>query len=173
MNGFNPTLGQDYQVLSYASVTGAFATISGLPSGMTATQTGTAFNLDTAAAGADLAMTSVNAPTTADVGQAIAVGWQVKDVDATAAGGSWQDSVSSLAHGLRHRQLHPAGHGGAHRRLRCRATYSCSLNAAVPALVRAPITSSSRPTAFTRSPTLAAPTTPWPRRDSSQSACRH
>ena len=38
-------------------------------------------------------MTSVTAPTTAAVGQSITVNWQVKDVDATAAAGSWQDSV--------------------------------------------------------------------------------
>ena len=93
VNGFNPTLGQDYPVLSYASVTGAFAKISGLPSGMTATQTATALDLDTAAAGADLAVTGVSAPSTAAAGQSITVGWQVKDLDATSAGGSWQDSI--------------------------------------------------------------------------------
>ena len=134
MNGFNPTLGQDYPVLSFASATGSFAKVTGLPSGMTATQTATALDLDTAAAGADLAVTSVTAPSTAAVGQSITVSWQVKDEDATAAAGNWQDSVylsptstitgSSILLGT---VVHTGGLGAG-------ATYTGSLTAAVPAL---------------------------------------
>jgi RHS repeat-associated protein len=134
VNGFSPSLGQDYPVISFASGTVNFGAITGLPSGMTATQTATALDLDTGAAGANLAVTSVTAPTTAAIGQSIAVGWQVKDVDATAAAGSWQDSVylsptSTITGGsiLLGTAVHTGGLGAS-------ATYSGSLTAAVPAL---------------------------------------
>jgi len=47
INGFTPAAGQDYSVLKYASASGSFPAISGLPSGMVASQGGTAFALDT------------------------------------------------------------------------------------------------------------------------------
>src|SRR5262249_45331561 len=131
---FNPSPGLDYPVLTFASATGSFAQVVGLPSGMTATQTATAVDLDTAAGGADLAVKSVSAPATAAAGQSIAVGWQVKDVDTTAAGGSWQDGIylsptatvtgSSVLLGT---VVHAGGLGAG-------ATYNGSLTAAVPAL---------------------------------------
>ncbi len=134
VNGFTPTFGDDYPVLAFASATGSFATVAGLSSGMTATQTATALDLDSAAVGADLAITSVNTPSTAAVGQSIAVSWDVKDVATTAAAGNWQDSVylsptatitgSSILLGT---VVHTGGLGAG-------ATYTGSLTAPVPAL---------------------------------------
>ncbi len=46
VNGFNPSVGQDFPVLTYASAAGTFATINGLPQGMIADQGPAAFYLD-------------------------------------------------------------------------------------------------------------------------------
>ncbi|HQU42335.1 MAG TPA: CARDB domain-containing protein, partial [Pirellulales bacterium] len=96
VNSFTPVDGQDYPVLTYASATGSFAATTGLPSGMTANQTATEFDLDMPAAAtptADLAVAAVTAPTTASDGQSITVNWQVQDLGTTAAAGNWTDSV--------------------------------------------------------------------------------
>ncbi len=45
VNNSTPTAGQDYQVMSFASATGKFTTFTGLPPGMTATQSATALKL--------------------------------------------------------------------------------------------------------------------------------
>ncbi|HEV3312010.1 MAG TPA: CARDB domain-containing protein, partial [Chloroflexota bacterium] len=92
-NAYNPMAGQDYPVLSFGSATGSFASLSGLPSGMTAMQSSTALDLDMGATGADLLPTSVTAPTSATDGQSITVNWHVSDQSPIAASGSWQDSV--------------------------------------------------------------------------------
>ena len=45
-NGFTPSIGQDFSVLTYGSATGAFAAFSGLTTGMTADQSATELDLD-------------------------------------------------------------------------------------------------------------------------------
>ena len=99
VNGFNPTLGQDYPVLSFASVTGDVRQDLGPP-----------FRHDRDADGhrhsiwiqpppaVDLAVTSVTAPTTAAVGQPITVNWQVQGRGATAAGRELAGQRLPLAH---------------------------------------------------------------------------
>ena len=47
INGYTPIDGQDYPALTYASASGSFATITGLPAGMTASQGTTEFELAT------------------------------------------------------------------------------------------------------------------------------
>jgi hypothetical protein len=134
VGGFNPSLGQDYPVISYAGTTGSFAQVMGLPSGMTATQTATALDLDMPSAGADLGLTGVSAPASAAVGRPITVNWQAKDQSATAASGSWEDSVflsptpSITSSAI---LLGTVPHGGG---LAAGASYGGSLTAPVPAL---------------------------------------
>jgi hypothetical protein len=132
-NSFTPGQDQEYPVLEYASASGQFAAVNGLPSGMTANQGATEFDLDVPAVTADLAVTSVTAPATAANGQSITVNWQVTDQDAIAATGSWQDSVylsttptispTSILLGS---TIHTGG-------LAANASYDGSLTAAVPA----------------------------------------
>jgi len=134
VNGYGPTSGQTYPVMSFASATGSFATVTGLPSGMIATQTATHLNLTIAPNQADLLPTSVTAPTSATDGQSIAVNWHVTDQSPIAATGSWQDSVyvsatpaiiaSSILLGS---QIHAGG-------LAANASYDGRLSATLPAL---------------------------------------
>ncbi len=93
VNGFSPSPARIIQVLSFASATGNFAKITGLPSGMTATQTATALDLDTAnvgrGPGCDQREHSVHGRRRpVDHGDLA-----VKDEATTAATGNWQDSV--------------------------------------------------------------------------------
>ncbi len=134
VNGYSPSPGQDYQVMSFTSATGSFATFSGLPPGMTETQTAAALDLDVASTEADLLPTNVTAPTSAPAGDAITVNWQVENQTDFAAAGSWQDSVyvsptdaitsSSILLGTAEHTGGLAGNG----------TYNASLTAALPAL---------------------------------------
>ncbi len=50
VNGYTPAAGQDYPVLTYASASGSFAAITGLPLGMIASQSATELDLDMTAA---------------------------------------------------------------------------------------------------------------------------
>ncbi|MHB1561134.1 MAG: beta strand repeat-containing protein [Isosphaeraceae bacterium] len=93
VNSFKPAAGQIDRVISSASVTGHFASVTGLPSGMTVAQSATALDLEMPGTGADLSVTSVTSPSSAAAGQRITVGWTVNDISTTAAAGSWQDSV--------------------------------------------------------------------------------
>lgn len=134
VNSFTPIAGQNYDVLTYASATGAFAQFSGLPSGMTTDQTATELDLDMPAALADLALTSVTATTSATAGQSITVSWQVTDQGTVNADGNWVDSVylsttptvtaSSIL-------LGNVTHAGG---LTAASSYNASLPVAVPAL---------------------------------------
>ncbi len=131
-SGFNPSLGQDYQVLSFAGASGTLSAVTGLPAGMTVSQTSTALDLDVTQSPADLVPTTVTAPTTTTDGSSIAVNWQVKNQGGSAAG-SWQDSVylsSTPAITSRSILLGTATHTGG---LVGGASYTSSLTAAVPA----------------------------------------
>ncbi len=134
VNGFNPTAGQIDRVMSFASATGSFAQVTGLPSGMAVAQSATALDLEMPGTGADLGVTSVTGSSSAAAGQRITVGWTVNDIGTTAATGSWQDSVylspttaingSSILLGT---VVHTGG-------LAAGASYAGSLAALVPAL---------------------------------------
>jgi YD repeat-containing protein len=133
-NGYSPTFGQKYPVMSFASATGSFATITGLPSGMTATQAATKLNLAIAANAVDLVPASVTAPTSKTDGQSITVNWQVQNQSPNAVAGSWQDSVYlSAAPAITSNSilLGSAIHSGG---VAANSAYSGSLTAALPAL---------------------------------------
>jgi RHS repeat-associated protein len=94
VNSFNPGAGQDYQVLSFGSQTGSFATFSGLPSGMSESTTATALSLLDTLTAPDLLPLSVTAtPLSATDGPPVTVSWQVENQSTIAATGNWQDSV--------------------------------------------------------------------------------
>jgi RHS repeat-associated protein/uncharacterized repeat protein (TIGR01451 family) len=134
VNGYSPTLGQTYPIMSFASATGSFATVTGLPSGMAVTQTATALNLAIEPNGVDLLPTSVTAPTSAMGGQSITVAWQVQDQSPIAVTGSWQDSVylsATPAITSGSILLGSAVHAGG---LADNASYDGSLTTALPAL---------------------------------------
>ncbi len=94
VNGFSPSSGQTFDVMSFASATGSFTSFNGLSPFFTESLSSTGLDIEDAATQAvDLAATSVTAPTTADVGQSITVSWQATDQSSQATTGSWQDSV--------------------------------------------------------------------------------
>jgi RHS repeat-associated protein len=94
VNGFTPASGQDFPVMTFASASGSFATVTGL--GTSLTESLNPISLDlvaTAPSSTDLQVTQVSAPTTATAGQSITVSWQVSNAGSQDASGSWQDSV--------------------------------------------------------------------------------
>ncbi|HQU43588.1 MAG TPA: CARDB domain-containing protein, partial [Pirellulales bacterium] len=137
VNGFTPVGGQIFPALKYTSVTGSFATTTGLPTGMTVNQqTATELDLAMPSAGADLGVTSATAPTTATVGQSITVNWQVNDENGAAATGTWQDSVylsSTQSVTSNSVLLGSVQHTGG---LAANGSYKGTLTAAVPAVAR-------------------------------------
>ena len=119
-------------MLSFAGASGAFSAVTGVPAGMTVSQTSTALDLDSAQSPADLVPTTVTAPTTTTDGSSIAVSWQVKNQGGSAAG-SWQDSVylsSTSAITSRSILLGTATHTGG---LAGGSSYSSSLTSILPA----------------------------------------
>ena len=94
VNGFSPSSGQTFDLMSFASATGDFISFNGLSLFFTESLSSTGLDIEDAATEAvDLAATSVTAPTTAEVGQSITVNWQATDQSSQATTGSWQDSV--------------------------------------------------------------------------------
>ena len=98
VNGFGPTAGDVYPVLSFASHSGAFATINGLNAGSVplfrADLLATSLTLTTLAGESDLAMNAVNIVTaTAKPGQNVTIGYTVKNLGGIAASGDWDDAV--------------------------------------------------------------------------------
>ena len=99
VNGFSPGASQQYGVISFAHVTGNFASFTGLSPLFTESLNPTALVLSTSAGGGggsvDLAATSVTvtAPTMPTAGQQVTVNWQVTDQGSANAAGTWQDSV--------------------------------------------------------------------------------
>jgi RHS repeat-associated protein len=135
VNNYGPSSGQNYVVVTFANVSGAFANFSGLAPFFTQSLGSTTLTLtDAAVTAADLGLTSVTAPTTATTGQQITVNWQVNNSSSNAANGNWQDSVylsttptitgSSVLLGS---VTHTGG-------LAANGSYTASLTAAVPAL---------------------------------------
>lgn len=94
VNGFSPSSGQIFDVISFVSVTGDFISFNGLSPLFTESLGSTGLDIEDAATNSvDLAATSVTAPTMAEVGQSITVNWQATDQSSQATTGSWQDSV--------------------------------------------------------------------------------
>jgi RHS repeat-associated protein/uncharacterized repeat protein (TIGR01451 family) len=94
VNGFTPSSGQDFPVMTFGSASGSFATVTGLGTALTESLNPTSLDLVGAApSSADLQLTQVSAPTTATAGQSITVTWQASNAGSQPATGSWQDSV--------------------------------------------------------------------------------
>ena len=93
VDSFVPTAGQSYQVVTFASAAGTFATFTGLPARMTETQSATTLDLAIPGAAADLQLNNVSGPATGTPGQQITVSWQVSDQGLADTTGNWQDSV--------------------------------------------------------------------------------
>jgi RHS repeat-associated protein len=98
VNGFGPSSGQVFQIITFASASGSFATVnipqvSGSPAFVTQS-TPTSFNLVEATSAPDLTPTSVTfSPTTGVAGENITVNFTVANQGTVAATGSWEDSV--------------------------------------------------------------------------------
>ena len=93
-NGFIASPGQDYNVLSFASVSGDFTTFTGLGSDFTETLGATDLELSCVAVSqVDLVVSNVNGPLAVTEGQPLNVTWEVTNSGTVAAAGSWQDSV--------------------------------------------------------------------------------
>jgi hypothetical protein len=134
VNGFGPSIGQSYGVMSFEKATGQFASYEGLGTLFTESLTATTLNLAVAANGVNLLPSNVSAPTAAAIGQSITVNWQVTDQSSDAVPGNWQDSVylsttssitpSSILLGA---SVHTGG-------LSAAGSYNASLTAPVPAV---------------------------------------
>ncbi len=135
VNGFGPSAGQDFPVLTYQHATGSFGKFSGVSPFFSASQGSASLDLIESGTNAvDLAAASVTAPTTATLGQQITVGWQASDSGNAAATGSWQDSVylsTTLAITSSSILLGTVPHAGG---LAAGASYTGSLTATLPAL---------------------------------------
>jgi RHS repeat-associated protein len=93
VNGFNPSAGPGYPVLTFNQAPASFATFVGLSPFFTESQGSSSLTLNTIASAADLQVATVSAPTAATSGQSITVDWKVSNPGNTSIGGSWQDSV--------------------------------------------------------------------------------
>ena len=139
INGFGPSAGQTFQVLSFAVSNGNFATINGLVQNNLATLqpvlNPTNLTLLAVSTAPDLAPTIVTTPPgTAVPGQPITINFTVQNRGGTALSGDWVDSVflsSSAfldASAVRIGQVaHTGGLGG-------NLVYSSSLTAPLPAV---------------------------------------
>jgi RHS repeat-associated protein len=135
VNGFGPSGGQNYPVLTFASATGTFASFAGLSPFFTESLNPTSLTLvDGTINAVDLGLAQVSAPTTATAGQSIAVTWQVSNPGGQAANGNWQDSVylsTAPAVTSGSTLLGSVTHSGG---LAAGGSYNASLTAAAPAL---------------------------------------
>ncbi len=135
VNGFTPVAGTAFPVITFGQSSGSFGTITGLGSVFTQDLEPTSIDLVIGSGNpVDLAMTSVTAATTANVGQQITVDWQVKNESGLSAAGNWQDSVylsPTPTIGSSSVLLGTVVHSGG---LASGTSYSGSLAAAVPTL---------------------------------------
>jgi RHS repeat-associated protein len=134
-SGVTPGRNAVYQVMTFASAGGTFATVTGLGSSLTEQLTPTSLDLQSGTGTPiDLQLGQPSAPTQATAGQQITVAWQAKNAGGNAASGAWQDSVflskmqeitttSILLGSVTHTGGLAAG-----------ASYNGNLTAAVPAL---------------------------------------
>jgi RHS repeat-associated protein len=136
-NGYGPSAGQQYNVLTYASRSGQFQHLAGLHPFFTAVQGATAVTLNGIGTAADLAVAggSIGFPGSGAPGQAANVSFTVQNLDGAAIPGSWMDSVYlskdavySSDDLLLGRVQHNGGLGGS-------ASYNAAVNAPLPGLV--------------------------------------
>jgi RHS repeat-associated protein len=92
-DGFGPTLGDQYQVLQYASKTGGFGLIAGLSPFFSVDVQAAQTLLTAIGAGVNTSVQSVTPPANAVVGQNVSIPFTVHNDDATAIIGNWTDSV--------------------------------------------------------------------------------
>ncbi|MCY2987649.1 MAG: hypothetical protein NTY19_07265, partial [Planctomycetota bacterium] len=94
VNSFGPSSGQDFPVMSFASVSGNFTSLTGLNPFFTQSLGATRLDLiDGSTNAVDLQLNNVSAPTTAVTGQQVSVNWTVNNPGSQTATGNWQDSV--------------------------------------------------------------------------------
>jgi RHS repeat-associated protein len=98
VNGFGPSAGQTFQVLSFADSLGSFATINGLaPNNQATLQTisnPTNFTLKAIATAPNLVPVEVTVPSgTVVPGQPITIGYTITNQGGTGLSGNWVDSV--------------------------------------------------------------------------------
>ena len=135
VNGFSPSVGQVYPVLTFASVTGSFSTFTGLNPFFTESPAATAPTWMIS----ELPLPTWRRPHSprpplTNVGQSITVNWQAMNQSGQAVPGSWQDSVylsSTPTITSSSTLLVPAVPESS---LAGNATYSASLTKAVPSL---------------------------------------
>jgi len=136
LNGATPNRNAVYPVMTFASASGTFTTVSGLSPYFTEQFTSTSLDLvNGTSPPVDLQLSQVTAPTTAMPGQQLTVNWQVSNSGSTAANGSWQDSVylsTTPAITSSSVLLGSVTHTGG---LAASGSYITSLTAAVPALL--------------------------------------
>ncbi|MDB5337904.1 MAG: repeat-associated core domain protein, partial [Planctomycetaceae bacterium] len=91
--GFGPTLGDQYQVLQYASKTGNFGLIAGLSPFFSVDVQSTQTLLTAIGSGTNISAQSVTPPANGTVGQNVTIPYTVTNNDAIAITGDWTDSV--------------------------------------------------------------------------------
>ena len=135
VNGFTPSRGTVYPVMTFASTSGSFATVTGVSPDFTEQVNSTSLNLVNGTGNpVVLLLSQVSAPTTATTGQQITVNWKVGNSSSNAATGNWQDSVylsTTPAITSSALLLGSVMHGGG---LVAGGSYNASLTTAVPAL---------------------------------------
>jgi hypothetical protein len=93
VNGFNATVGQAFQPLTFSSLSGGFNNFTGLAPTFTEALNATNLTLNATNTSIDLSLASVTAPAIATAGQSITVNWEVTNLTNLALTGSWLDSV--------------------------------------------------------------------------------
>ncbi len=92
-NGFGPTEGDAYTVMTYANRVGNLTAIGGLHPFFTANVGTTATLLNTVASAVDLAANGIAVPTTASPGETVSIDYSVSNVASLPATGNWTDSL--------------------------------------------------------------------------------
>ena len=100
VNGFGPSVGQSFPVMSFAGHSGTFDTVTGITFGafslFQVNVNPTSVVLSAQTATPDLAFDSFNTatfPTTGTLGQNVAITYTVRNLSSTPASGDWYDSV--------------------------------------------------------------------------------
>ena len=94
VNGFGPSSGQDFPVMSYGIGSSHHISFTGVAPFFTQSfGTTTLDMIDNATNAVDLQIGNVTAPTTATAGQTLTVGWTVSNPGSQDATGSWLDRV--------------------------------------------------------------------------------
>ncbi len=98
VNGFGPSAGQQFQVLTFAASSGNFATVNGLAQNnqtiLQSVLNPTNLTLETIATAPDLVADDATVPTASVIaGQPITVDFTIKNQGGTGLSGSWVDSV--------------------------------------------------------------------------------